>query len=292
MEAKKSIYQIITDKFVAQLEQGIVPWQKPWSMQGDNANDIAISYTTRKPYSLLNQMLLGWRGGEYLTFKQIQDLKGQVKKGAKASMVVFYSPIKVTEKDEVTGEEVEKTIRCLKYYNVFHIDDTTGIPTKANAIEETDTEVNPIEEAENLIQGYLEREKTLTFINDKVSDSAYFSPSQDIVNVPCIKQYKVIEEYYSTAFHEFTHSTLVEKRCNRKGGKKFGDEEYSKEELVAEIGSAMLCSLCGIDNAKVFKNSVAYVQSWLRKLRNDSKLIVIASAQAEKAVKYIANLQD
>ena len=287
-----SIYEIITNKFVEQLEQGIVPWQKPWSVNGSNSSEVAISYTTRKPYSLLNQMLLGWRSGEYLTFKQIQDLKGSVKKGAKSQMVVFYTPIKVTEKDKVTNEDIEKTIPCLKYYNVFHIDDTTGIPTKVNAIEEAETKVNAIEEAETLIQSYLKREKNLKFINDKVSDQAYFSPSQDLVQVPMMKQYKVVEEYYSTAFHEFTHSTLVEKRCNRKGGKKFGDEEYSKEELVAEIGSAMLCSLCGIDNAKVFKNSVAYVQSWLRKLRNDSKLIVIASAQAEKAVKYIANLQD
>lgn len=288
-----SIYEIITKKFIEQLEQGIVPWHKPWSVGSYNEKEVAISYTTRKPYSLLNQMLLGWRSGEYLTFKQIQDLKGSVKKGAKSQMVVFYTPIKVTEKDKVTNEDIEKTIPCLKYYNVFHIDDTNGIQSKIeNSTETEDTKVNPIESAENLIQGYLSREKTLKFINDKVSDSAYFSPSQDLVNVPCIKQYKVVEEYYSTAFHEFTHSTLVEKRCNRKAGKKFGDEEYSKEELVAEIGSAMLCSICGIDNAKVFNNSVAYVQSWLRKLRNDSKLIVIASAQAEKAVKYIANLQD
>lgn len=290
MEAKKSIYQIVTDKFISMLEQGIVPWQKPWSVGVGGSNDLAISYTTRKPYSLLNQMLLGWRSGEYLTFKQIQDLKGSVRKGAKSSMVVFYTPIKVTEKDEVTGEEIEKTIRCLKYYNVFHINDTIGIQSKVDETEATN--VNPIESAETLIQGYLEREKTLTFINDKVSDSAYFSPSQDLVNVPCLKQYKVVEEYYSTTFHEFVHSTLVESRCNRKCGQKFGDDLYSQEELVAEIGSAMMCSLVGIDNAKVFKNSVAYVQSWLRKLRNDSKLIVFASAQAEKAVKYIANLQD
>jgi antirestriction protein ArdC len=289
MEAKKSIYQIITNKFVEQLEQGIVPWHKPWSVVG--SNEVAISYTTRKPYSLLNQMLLGWKSGEYLTFKQIQDLKGQVKKGAKSSMVVFYTPIKVTEKDEVTGEEIEKTIRCLKYYNVFHINDTIGIQSKVEETEATN-DVSPIEEAENLIKGYLEREKTLTFINDKVSDSAYFSPSQDIVNVPCIKQYKVVEEYYSTTFHELTHSTLVESRCNRKTNCVFGSEYYAKEELVAEIGSAMLCSLAGIESAKAFSNSVAYVQSWLRKLRNDSKLIVIASAQAEKAVKYIANIQD
>lgn len=287
-----SIYEIITNKFIEQLEKGIIPWQKPWSIGSCNVNNLAISYVTRKPYSLLNQMLLGWRSGEYLTFKQIQDLKGSVKKGAKSQMVVFYTPIKVTEKDKVTNEDIEKTIPCLKYYNVFHIDDTNGIQSKISVEETEETKVNPIESAENLIQGYLSREKTLKFINDKISDNAFFSPLQDLVNVPCIKQYKVVEEYYSTAFHEFTHSTLVEKRCNRKCGKKFGDEQYSQEELVAEIGSAMLCSLVGIDNAKVFNNSVAYVQSWLNRLKNDVKLIVIASAQAEKAVKYIANLQD
>lgn len=289
METKKSIYQIITDKFIEMLEKGVVPWQKPWS--NFNKNDVAISYTTRKPYSLLNQMLLGWKSGEYLTFKQIQDLKGQIRKGAKSSIVVFYSPTKITEKDKVTGEDVEKLIRCLKYYNVFHIDDTIGISSKISVDETKETKVSYIESAENLIQDYLEREKTLKFVNDKVSNSAFFSPSQDIVQVPCIKQYKVVEEYYSTAFHEFTHSTLIEKRCNRKVGNRFGDEKYSQEELVAEIGSAMICSIVGIDNAKVFNNSVAYVQSWLSKLRNDSKMIVVASAQAEKAVKYIANIQ-
>lgn len=288
-----TIYEIITQKFIEQLEKGIVPWQKPWSVGSYNAKEVAISYTTRKPYSLLNQMLLGWRSGEYLTFKQIQDLKGSVKKGAKSQMVVFYTPIKVTEKDKVTNEDIEKTIPCLKYYNVFHIDDTNGIQSKIeNSNETEDTKVNPIESAENLIQGYLSREKNLKFINDKLTDKAYFAPLQDLVQVPTMKQFKVVEEYYSTTFHELTHSTMTEKRCNRKTNCKFGSELYSKEELVAEIGSAFLCSLSGIDNTKVFTNSVAYIQSWLKALKNDTKLVVIASSQAEKAVKYIANLQD
>ena len=287
-----TIYEIITNKFIEQLEKGIVPWQKPWSVGSYNAKEVAISYTTRKPYSLLNQMLLGWRAGEYLTFKQIQDLKGSVKKGAKSQMVVFYTPIKVTEKDKVTNEDIEKTIPCLKYYNVFHIEDTNGIQSKIENSTETETKVNPIESAENLIQGYLSREKNLKFINDRLTDKAYFSPLRDLVQVPTMKQYKVVEEYYSTIFHELTHSTMTEKRCNRKTNCNFGSEFYSKEELVAEIGSAFLCSLSGIDNTKVFNNSVAYIQSWLKALKNDTKLVVIASSQAEKAVKYIANLQD
>lgn len=286
-----TIYEIITNKFIEQLEKGVVPWQKPWSMNNGNANDVAISYTTRKPYSLLNQMLLGWRTGEYLTFKQIQSLKGSVKKGAKSQMVVFYTPIKVTEKDKVTNEDIEKTIPCLKYYNVFHIEDTIGIASKIECAE-TENESTPIECAENLIQGYLSREKNLKFINDRLTDKAYFAPLQDLVQVPTMKQFKVVEEYYSTTFHELTHSTMTEKRCNRKTNCNFGSELYSKEELVAEIGSAFLCSLAGIDNTKIFTNSVAYIQSWLKALKNDTKLVVIASSQAEKAVKYIANLQD
>lgn len=291
MEAKKSIYQIITDKFVAQLEQGIVPWHKPWSVGNVGSNELAISYTTRKPYSLLNQMLLGWRGGEYLTFKQIQDLKGQVKKGSKSSMVVFYMPTEKEETDK-NGETYIKKYFVLKYYNVFHIEDTT-IQSKVAKTETDNTiKVNPIESAEMLIQGYLGRESNLTFVNDKITDKAFFSPSQDLVQVPSLKQYQIVEEYYSTAFHELTHSTLVESRCNRKTNCIFGSEYYAKEELVAEIGSAMLCSLAGIESEKAFSNSVAYVQHWLKVLRNDNRLIVSASKYAESAVKYIANLQD
>jgi antirestriction protein ArdC len=277
-----NVYQIVTNKIIEQLEKGIVPWQKSWC----GVLDGSINYVTRKPYSLLNQILLCDRVGEYLTFKQIQDLKGTIKKGAKSSVVVFYTQIPVKDKNT---DEVLYTRPCLKYYNVFHIDDVCGIESKSN---NNYIELNPIEEAETIINDYLSRETSLKFINNILTDKAYYSPTNDLVQVPMMKQYTDINEYYSTTFHEFIHSTLIEKRCNRKQKdtiSKFGSEEYSKEELTAEIGSAMLCNIIGIDTEKVFKNSVNYIGSWLKALKNDNLMIIRAAAQAEKAVKYIRN---
>ena len=276
-----NIYSIITEKICEQLEQGIIPWHKPW---GNVHTDGAINYITRKPYSLLNQMLLGGKGGEYLTFKQIQTLKGSIKKGAKAKMVVFYTPIPVLDEN---GEEIG--VRpCLKYYNVFHIEDCTNIPTKIEAQEMV--KHNTIKEAEIVINSYLKKEKHLKFENTEITNKAYYSPILDLVQVPTLDQYESVEEYYSTTFHEFIHSTMHPTRCNREKNMqnhRFGSEDYSKEELVAEIGASFLCNMVGIESEKVFKNSVAYIQSWLKALKNDPKMIVHASAQAEKAVKYM-----
>ena len=277
-----NIYQIVTDKVVAQLEKGIVPWQKPWG--GNPA--YAINYVSRKPYSLLNQILLGERQGEYLTYKQIQSLGGSIKKGAKSSFVVFYTQVPVkNDKDE----EID-TKPMLRYYNVFHIDDREGISSKYADVEQPHHD--PIQAAEDIIKGYVDRENTLRFVNDRPSDRAYYSPVEDLVQVPMMEQYAEIGEYYSTSFHELTHSTMIGSRCNRKSAGQislFGSEEYSQEELVAEMGAAMLCNIAGIDTEKVFKNSVNYIGSWLKKLKSDNRFVIRAAGQAEKAVKYITN---
>lgn len=285
-----NVYQIITDKFVNALEKGEVVWQKPWG----NTSVPFISYTTGKPYSFLNTMLLMMQGGtdgEYLTFKQIKEKGGKVKKGAKQKMVVFSCRDTYTKTEEnENGEEVEKEcVRfILRYYNVFHISETEGIEAK-HPVTEAKHINQPLEEAENVIREYIKAEGII--YDDSESDNAFFSPSMDMVRVPNINQYEIVEEFYSTTFHELVHSTGVEKRCNRGLEKQvaFGSEKYSKEELIAEIGSAMLVNILGVDCEKAFNNSVAYVQSWLKKLKNDPKLIVIASAKAEQAVKYILN---
>jgi antirestriction protein ArdC len=282
---KTNIYQIVTDKVIAQLENGIVPWQRPWG--GNPA--YAINYISRKPYSLLNQVLLGERQGEYLTFKQVKSLGGNIKKGAKSSFVVFYSQVPI--KDE--NNEEKGTFPMLRYYNVYHIDDCDGIQSKY--AENTRAHNDPIHSAEDIISSYVGREKTLKFINDKPSDKAYYSPCEDLVRVPMIEQYTEVGEYYSTAFHELTHSTMIGSRCDRKSAEQislFGSQDYSQEELVAEMGAAMLCNIAGINTEKVFKNSVNYIGSWLKKLKNDNRFIIRASSQAEKAVKYITNQKE
>lgn len=281
-----NVYQMVTDRIIEQMEKGIIPWQKPWV----GGVGEAISYTSRKPYSILNQLLLG-RPGEWLTWKQIKDKKGMVKKGAKSGMCVFFQWVEKKVENPETHEMEDCSYPILKWYHVYHIDDTEGIESKTGKVE-ANPDIKPVEEAENIIAGYLGREESLQFHNENESASAYYSPSTDEVVVPNIRQFAIVEEYYSTVFHELTHSTMHEKRCDRKAENKlaaFGNNDYSREELVAEIGSAMLCNRAGLDSEKAFKNSVGYIQSWLKQLRNDNRMIVWAAGRAEKAARYIIN---
>ena len=285
METKKNVYEMVTERVMEQMKQGIIPWHRPWT----GAADGAINYVTRKPYSLLNQMLLG-RSGEWLSFKQLKERGGNIKKGAKAGMVVFYTKFSY-KKDEQQADgttiEKEHTIPVLRYYNVFHIEDCTGIESKLG--EKPASAAEPIEAAEEIVNGYVSREN-LRFKNDEPSNRAYYSPVLDEVVVPMLSQYAVTEEYYSTTFHELTHSTMKKSRCDREAENKvaaFGSNDYSREELVAELGSAYLCTTAGLDSEKAFRNSVAYIQSWLRALKNDPKMIVWAASRAEKAARYI-----
>ena len=286
---------MVTDRIVEQLEKGIIPWRRPWTGLGLGDGG-AINYVSRKPYSFLNQMLLG-REGEWITYNQLKERGGNIKKGAKAGIVVFYGKYTVAKRtvENADGEEQEITVTAmrdipvLRYYNVFHIDDVEGIETKIK-VEEPNDGLHPIERAEKVINGYLSREQRLKFVNDKPSNRAYYSQGQDLVQVPMLKQYEVAEEYYSTTFHELVHSTIPESRCNRVSDNKnahFGSADYSREELVAETGSAMLCSKLQIDCDKAFKNSVAYIQGWLRALKGDNKAIVWAASRAEKAARHI-----
>ena len=280
-----SVNEIVTNRIIEELEKGNIPWQRPWSTAGR----YAMSHSTRKPYSLLNQMLL--RPGEYLTFEECKREGGKVKKGEKGNFVVSWAKIKKVETDE-EGNERTTIIPRLKYYYVFEVSQCEGI--ERNCTEEPKTYGNtPVESAENIITSYLERE-TVTFTATD-SNRAYYSPSEDVVVVPDLKYFEAVEEYYSTSFHELTHSTMHQDRCNRaeeRKGKKvaFGSEEYSKEELVAEIGAATLVNMIGLESDKSFKNSVSYIQSWIGKLKNDKNLIVSASSRAEKAVNYILGI--
>lgn len=271
------IYAEITSRIMEQLEGGIIPWQKPWFC-GSSAS--AISHTTGKPYSLLNQMLLG-RAGEYVTFKQCQAEGGKVKKGSKASMVVFWKWLEV--EDEETGEK--KDVPFLRYYNVFHIDDCEGLAARFTA-EEQPQGAEADEQAEKMIAAYLSRSGVK--MNHVRGNRAFYSPYDDAITIPELEQFAEVAEYYSTAFHEMTHSTGHSSRLNRLNGTAhFGNEEYSKEELVAEIGAAALVNLAGLETAKSFRNSAAYIQSWLKALADDKRFIVSAAGKAEKAVNLI-----
>lgn len=279
---KKDIYEMVTDRIIEQLEKGYIPWQKPWT----GVHDGAYNRISNKPYSLLNQMLLS-KTGEYASFKQWTELGGHIRKGEKAEIVTFWKIQQIEEENE-DAEKIIKQLPLLRYYNVFHISQVEGVEPKSIDLNE----LQPIEEAERIKTEYMQREHIK--ILEKVTDKAFYSPSLDYIQVPCKEQYQNIEEFYSTLFHEMTHSTGHKNRLDREDVKDcmyFGSENYSKEELCAELGSAFLINKLGIASSKSFNNSTAYIQSWLRVLKNDKKFIISASSRAEKAVKYILNEQ-
>lgn len=280
-----NVYELVTNRIIEQLENNIIPWEKPWS----GTIDGAFNRVSKKPYSILNQMLLKYNG-EYATFKQWQELGGHIRKAEKSEIIVFWKMYQIKEKQD-DGTEIIKTIPLLKYINVFHISQVDGVePLKQKVTHD----IEPIEKAEKILNDYWNRENIT--IEHVKGDKAFYSPMFDKIQLPLFEQFKQSEEYYSTAFHESVHSTMKTSRCNRQEDRKgkvvsFGSEEYSKEELVAEVGSAQLMNIVGIETTKSFRNSTAYIQSWLKVLRNDNKFIVSASSKAEKAVNYILGNQ-
>lgn len=284
------LFQIITDRIVTELEQGVIPWQKPWSgVQG------AISHTTGKRYSLLNQILLGCRSGEFITFKEAQREGGHIKKGEKASMIVFWKFLDAAKRDDdgnvvydADGKLVTESVPFLRYYNVFHIDQCEDIQPRFAEAETPGEHLSPDDAAEQIVQDYAHRSGVKLTVEH--SDRAFYQPSTDSVIVPELAQFTSIAEYYSTLFHELTHSTGHQSRLNRLTDvAAFGSESYSKEELVAELGAAFLVNHAGLETSSSFRNSAGYIQSWLKALKDDKRLIVSAAGKEDKAVAMILN---
>ena len=197
--------------------------------------------------------------------------------------------IQPIEEEKEDGTKEIKQIPLLRYFNVFHISQVEGVEPLP---EEELNNIEPIEKADQILNDYWTRENIT--IEHKAGDDAYYSPSRDLIRLLLFEQFTDANEYYSVAFHESVHSTMKETRCNRAEDRKgklaaFGSDDYSKEELVAELGSANLMNIIGIETNKSFRNSAAYIQNWLSVLKNDVKFIVSASSKAEKAVNYILN---
>ncbi len=293
------IHAAVTNRIIEQLTQGIIPWRKPWKVSGikikgaNGLRHVAFNRITKTAYSPLNQMLLS-RAGEYATFAQWKKLGGAIRKGAKAEMVVFWSTGYKKKVEDDDGKEIDVYVTydfpVLKFYNVFHINDVDGVkPLEDPEMNERAAETfDSIETAERIAQEYSERERCEIHFG---GDSAFYHPALDYVQLPRRTAFGGnVGEFYSTMFHELTHSTGAESRLNRlEKGQRFGNESYSKEELTAELGAAGLLSILGIETESTFTNSAAYIQSWLKVLKNDSKMIVSAATRAEKAIKYIIN---
>jgi len=280
-----TVYQIITDHIIEKLESGTVPWHRPWKSRG-----YPINLISKKPYRGVNVFLLGCSGyvsPYWLSYKQAQDLRGNVKKGEKASIAVFWKQVQVDDKNSETGEIKKKTIPMLRYYRVFNTEQCENINPEKIPVPEIKQNFQPLQQCEFIINNMPNKPN----IQHK-TQQAYYQPSGDCINMPLQNTFENSEEYYSTLFHELTHSTGHSSRLNRHQknhcSHHFGSQDYSKEELVAEMGAAFLCGHAGIE-MKTLENSAAYIKSWLSKLKDDVRLVISAAAQAQKSTDYILN---
>lgn len=281
MKEKFDIYQMVTDRIISQLENGVIPWRKPWTGAGPAYNRVSGKY-----YSLANQILLPDRG-EWATFKQWQEAGGHVKKGEKSSICIFWKMYEKKNKDSGDDEKPEY-LPVLRYYNVFHISQVEGVEAKKD--DGQPYRIEGIEllhdsGADAIITDYVNRSGIKLI--EKLGSRAFYRPTTDSVTVPEKAQFENQNEWYSTVFHELTHSTGHPDRLNRLENAKFGSPAYSKEELTAEIGAAALMNLCELEQPQTFENTAAYIDSWLTVLRNDKKAIISAASRAEKAMNFI-----
>lgn len=277
-----NVYEMINCRIQALLEQGTVPWRKPWNAGSNYPKNLVSG----KKYAGVNVFMLTCNefGSPYwMTFKQCQDKGGHVIKGSKSTPVIFW---KWLDHKETNGTDSEQAkIPMLWFYNVFNLEQTEGL--SAPPTTETLNTFTPIELAEQIIADMPLRPEI-----KRGGNRASYSPVLDYVKIPVPESFESPEEYYSTCFHELSHATGHESRVGRKGVTEtsyFGSHEYSKEELVAEMGAAFLCGHCGIEN-KTLDNSAAYIAGWLKALKNDKTLLIHAAALAQKASDYILNI--
>jgi len=284
---KMTVYEIITNRILEKLEKGTLPWHKPWNGEAF----IPKNLINKKNYRGINSLILSlqdFNSPYWLTFNQANSLNGYVKAGERGTPVVFWKRLTVEQEDS-SGEITEKTIPLLRYYTVFNLMQCENIPeNKIPVIEKRD--IPPIKICEEMIDGMPNRPE----IRKHTGDRAYYSPKEDYIGLPLRDQFKSPEEYYSTMFHELIHSTGHEKRLNRPtlvDYSPFGTTNYSKEELIAEMGACFLCGYAGIENITI-DNSASYVASWLKVLKDDTKLLIIASGAAQRAVDFILNKKE
>lgn len=281
---KFDIYEIVTQKIIDLLEAGVVPWEIPWK----TANGMPRNLVTQRPYRGINFWLLLCRKDSlpfYLTFEQAKSLGGTIRKGEKSTMVVFWKLLKYEDKDKE-----EKVTPFLRYYHIFNISQIDGIDAKKIPTTEAfDHDFNPISAADAIIQKWIDCPKI-----EWGKDYAYYAPLLDMVCMPDPRTFFRDEQCYSTMFHELVHSTGHSSRLGRHErlkDHKFGSCDYSQEELVAEMGAAYLCGITGIEQETI-QNNAAYIKSWIRTFKNDPKVLIMAAAQAQKAVDYILQIPE
>jgi antirestriction protein ArdC len=288
--ARPSVYQIVTDRIIASLKAGMIPWEKPWQTPHFAGGPFPRNFRTGKPYRGINIMLLwssSYSSPFWLTFNQAKELTGSIRKGEKGTQIVFYKQLRDRQKsdNEQTEEEERRAPFVLTYHTVFNVEQCDGLtpPQVEQPTQPNEVEVDEICEA--IVSGWCNRPNLL--LTSETEHRAYYRPSTDSVHTPARARFVDAPHYYSTLFHELIHSTGHETRLNRTFGAHFGDELYSKEELVAEMGAAFLCAIAGIANENTERNTTAYIQNWISKLEEDNRFIVHAAGNAQRAVDLI-----
>ena len=284
---RRDIYQEITDRIIELLDQGTVPWKNP--IRRGTGDGWPKNLDTKKRYRGINVFLLAvtaWERGYgsdfWLTYRQAAALGGNVRKGEKSSLVTFWKLY--DKKDKESGEEVRLPV--LRHYNVFSVEQCEGIEIPDAPEEDPEQEpFRPLEKAEAIIGGYRGSPK----ITNGGSGACY-RPTPDEIVIAEPGRFEERESYYSTLFHEVVHSTGHSKRLNRglddQAPAPFGSNDYSKEELIAEMGAAFLNAVAGISEPTI-EQSAAYIDNWRKKLKDDKRLVVQAAGSAQKAVDYI-----
>lgn len=292
MSEFRDVYSRITNKIIADLEQGVRPWMRPWSAEHAAGRITRPLRHNGIPYKGINVVMLwsaatmnGYACPFWLTFKQALELGGAVRKGERGELVVYANSITRTETDD-RGEETERNIPFLKGYTVFNAEQCDGLPAHFTAKAEAPA-LSPVQRIEAADRFFA---ATCADIRHG-GTRAFYAEGPDYVQMPPFETFRDAESYAATLAHELTHWTKHDKRLARDMGRvKWGDEGYAREELVAELCAAFLCADLAI-TPEVREDHAAYIASWLKALQDDKRLIVTAAAHAQRAADYLHSLQ-
>jgi antirestriction protein ArdC len=287
---RRDLYQHVTNRILEDLERGVRPWLKPWSVSNDGGSILPRRHNGI-PYQGINVLLLwseamarGYTATTWMTYHQALELGAHVRKGESGTLVVFADRFTRTE-DGDDGESVERSIPYLKSYTVFNVEQIEGLPPQyqPQTAAPASAEIRHAQ-AESFIAA---TQAIIRFGGDR----AFYAPAFDVIQLPPPPAFRDMEGYYGTALHELTHWSGHASRCTRElNGHRFGSEAYAFEELVAELGSAFLCAELGI-TPEVRDDHAAYLASWLTVLKQDKRAIFAAASQAQRAVDYLRDLQ-
>lgn len=289
---RRDIYQRVTDQIIRELEQGVLPWRKPWDAAHLEGRIVRPLRHNGQPYNGINVLMLwaealerGYTSPTWMTFKQALELKANVRKGERGSLVVYASKITRSETNSESGEESERDIPFLKGYTVFNVAQIEGLPERYHV------KPQPLPDSpERIVQADLFAANTKAVIGHG-GNLAYYNIGADRVQMPPFETFVDATSYYGTLIHELTHWTRHKTRLERKfGRKRFGDEGYAMEELVAELGSAFLCADLDLE-PQSRSDHAAYIASWLKVLKDDKRAIFTAASHAQRAADYLHGLQ-